>query len=108
MSDFETWWSTEPFGYDHPETKEGIRKLLQTRDVRIKELEAQLKEAEEVIGYYGDTSKWFYPGNDFHNFHIAITDVSKSWRFSKAGNRIDVTCGGKRARAYQEKWGKYG
>lgn len=25
---FNFWWSTEPFGYDHPETKDGIKQLM--------------------------------------------------------------------------------
>lgn len=40
--DFEKWWESEPFGFDHPDTKMGILELLKVRDERIKELEKKL------------------------------------------------------------------
>lgn len=70
------------------------------------EIEERLDEAEKVIGFYGDTSSWFYPGNDYHDFLVAKEDVSKTQRTAKTGRVMDTTCGGKRARAYLAKYKK--
>jgi septal ring factor EnvC (AmiA/AmiB activator) len=43
MSDFEAWWATEPFGFDHPDTKAGIKELLDNRDNKIQSLEAEIE-----------------------------------------------------------------
>lgn len=59
-------------------------------DHYVNELEAQLKEAHEVIGFYGDTKNWQYRGNQFMK-----TDCDAS-----TGHAFYY---GKRAREYQAK-----
>jgi proteasome assembly chaperone (PAC2) family protein len=49
MKDFEEWWATEPFGFDHPDTKAGIKKLLQVRDEQIQALESKFDKAEKEV-----------------------------------------------------------
>ena len=31
MSELDKWWATEPFGFDNPDTYNGIKKLLKNR-----------------------------------------------------------------------------
>ena len=38
FKDLEEWWATEPFGFDHPDTKAGIEALLESREKKIEEL----------------------------------------------------------------------
>jgi hypothetical protein len=49
LEDFEKWWESEPFGFDHPDTKMGILELLKVRDERIKELDSRLDKATTMI-----------------------------------------------------------
>lgn len=49
MIDFKEWWATEPFGFDHPETKEGILNLLKTRDQKLSDCEKKLEIAVEAL-----------------------------------------------------------
>jgi hypothetical protein len=59
MNDFEEWWNTEHFGFDHPDTKDGIKKLLDShyaqgfkaaQDKYMPELD---KQANELFIYEG-------------------------------------------------------
>jgi hypothetical protein len=86
MKDFEKWWESEPFGFDHPDTKEGILKLLKVRDERIKELEKKLKVAVEALEFYAKTESWEADG------WIANADLYEPW------GHQGISLGGKRAR----------
>lgn len=71
---------------------------------KIKHLEAQLKEASEVIGFYGDPKSWLYPGNDFHDFQIAKEDIGEVAWTAKSGRVMRGRKAGKRAREYMKKY----
>lgn len=70
----------------------------------IKELEARLKEAEEVIDFYGNTKSWQSPSNQ--GFSHESNSFNEEALEDMIDNDDDGKVGGKRARAYQEKWGK--
>ena len=40
--DLEKWWDTEPFGFDNPDTYNGIKKLLEKREKIIKKLQIEI------------------------------------------------------------------
>lgn len=54
--DFEEWWKTEPFGFDHPETRKGIESLLDSRNDKIKDLEYQLDKQQEIYNQMIDSA----------------------------------------------------
>lgn len=46
-SKLEQWWQTEPFGFDHPDTKADILRLMKwaaTESEVVKELESALEQ----------------------------------------------------------------
>lgn len=47
--DLEEWWATEPFGFDHPDTKNGIQILLDKKQSKISALEARLDDLENIL-----------------------------------------------------------
>jgi len=48
MKDFEDWWATEPFGFDNPDTYNGIRDLLLKRENEIERLRKIIKEINDI------------------------------------------------------------
>ena len=70
----ETWWKTEPFGFDHPDTKTGILALM--KGVRDKMLEQASAGFEE----------WFqghYPGYSLESFSAHQT--RQTWTAARLG-----------------------
>lgn len=45
MKSLDDFWNTEPFGYDHPDTYNGIKELIEEREVEILLLKNKLNAA---------------------------------------------------------------
>lgn len=63
---------------------------------------AQLAEAQKVIEFYGDDNNWWWRTGDISGVHsvVEIDDVS----LTEETGGGEVSCGGKHARAYLEKY----
>ena len=47
--DLDEWWDTEPFGFDDPNTYNGIKNLIKQERIKAKERERELVEVLENI-----------------------------------------------------------
>ena len=76
---------------------------------RIKELETQLKEANEVLSWYADEKNWMTTRKDeLHEARMTIAQDPDSfgvWSETGLASTL-LLIGGKRARAYLKKWEK--
>lgn len=65
---------------------------------KIKSLEARLKEAEEVLGFYADEKSWESDEYSSYKELINSSDIENNFKLNRG------YVGGKRARKYQNKW----
>ena len=74
---------------------------------RIKQLETQLKEANEVAEFYGDEKNWMTTRKDeLHEARMTIIQDPESFgQYDESWNVSTLLLiGGKRARQYIQKW----
>lgn len=99
------WANKEILTNTAPADRRQLKTVVEMYDQaqsRIADLEAQLKEAREVIEFYASKDYWF-PFRDFDGEFGAIDD--SDWQTYNAPGRDKPTyIGGKRARAYLEKY----
>lgn len=75
--------------------------------VRIKELETQLKEANEALSWYAEEKNWMTTHKDeLHEARMTIAQDAESFGVCKEPGLAStlLLIGGKRACAYLEKW----
>lgn len=82
-------------------------KLIHEFRTHIKDLEAQLAEANEVVEFYGDEKNWMTTRKDeLHEARMTIIQDPESFgQYDESWNVSTLLLiGGKRARQYLEKW----
>lgn len=74
---------------------------------RIKQLEAQIKEANEALSWYADEKNWMTTHKDeLHEARMTIAQDADSFGVCSEPGLAStlLLIGGKRARAYLKKW----
>lgn len=107
--------SADSIGKDHESldvVRDPLNKYIEVVEAepvlaRIKQLEAQLKEANEALSWYADEKNWMTTRKDeLHEARMTIVQDPDSFGvYSEPGLASTLLLiGGKRARAYLKKW----
>lgn len=86
---------------------ETYKVAIQNPEARIKELEAQLKEANEALSWYADEKNWMTTHKDeLHEARMTIAQDAESFGVCHSPGLVStlLLIGGKRAREYVRKW----
>lgn len=112
MSEPRRWWISDNHG-NRIKPDDGIKHLyievIEAEPVlaRLKQLETQLKEANEALSWYADEKNWRTTRKDeLHEARMTIAQDPDSYGvISEPGLASTLLLiGGKRARAYLKKW----
>lgn len=92
-----------------PQRLEAFVEVIEAEPVlaRIKELELQLKEANEALSWYADEKNWMTTRKDeLHEARMTIAQDPDSFGVCSEPGLAStlLLIGGKRARAYLKKW----